>query len=567
MRMRIAGIAAIGLLSLVLASCGGDDSPTTPNPPAGDTVGSAGGDITAASGQVELNFPANAVAAEITVTVQAASGAPADAGMITGRCYDFGPDGAQFAQPVELTIHYDPVTLPAGVTEAELQLCKAVTGGWLPLTGSTVDTGAHTVTGEVTSFSVYGPGKPATTPDLSIEITPGSVDLDAFGQQPFTATLSGIDPADLEWRVQEEPYGGLVTDGGQYTAPGWVGIFHVIAVSATSPDIADTAEVRIIGPGECIDHELLEYEYVLTFEGEGIYDGELHMPNGLDWGNGEVWVVDTTKHALRKYADDGTFLGSTGTWRYCWRDEYNACHGEYRHGWLSRADGEAQQECSCGFGYGVIHDDPGAFYEPYDVAIDETGNIYVADSRHNQVQVLDTNGAFLRSWGGVQGTEPDQFWEPLCIAVDHAYVYTVQGYPILQKWTRTGQLVWHQPINGFVEIGLEISPDGFIAMCDFSFKRLTLFDPDGQELFRWGDLEDDIMHPCFLSHPTDVEFDADGNIYVLDSKSVAVLSPGGELLGRVAKGGSAMALDDQKNLYILTGNYWVEKWRPVGKWR
>jgi len=557
-------IFCIGLLSWMFVGCGGEDSPTTPNPPAGDTVGPAGGDITTAGGQVELHFPAGAVAAEISVTVQTASGVPADAGMMTGRCYDFGPDGSQFAQPVELTIHYDPTTLPAGVSEAELQLCKAVTGGWMPLVGSTVDTDANTVTGEVTSFSVYGPGKPATTPDLSIEITPESVDLDAFEQQPFTATLSGIDPADLEWRVQEHPYGGSVSEGGRYSAPGWVGVFHVIAASATSPDIADTAEVRVIGPGQCIDHDLITYEYVLTFEGDGIYDGELHMPEGIDWRNGDVWVVDRTKQALRKYSDDGTFLGTTGAWRDCWRDMYNACHGEWQHGWLSRADGEAQAECYCGFGTGVIHDLPGAFHEPYDVAIDETGNLYVADSRHNQIQVLDTNGAFLRSWGE-EGTEPNQFMEPLCIAVDHAYVYTVSGYPVLQKWTRTGQLVWHQSIDGFTENGLEVGPGGYIAMCDFNFKRLTVFDPDGRELFRWGDREEDILHPCFLNYPRDVEFDADGNIYVIDTKSVAILSPSGELLGRVAVGGAGMALDDQNNLYILTGHYWVEKWRPVVK--
>lgn len=543
--------------------CNGD-SPGDPGLPAGDIIGTGGGSLTAASGQVALSFPAGAVTSEITVTVQPASGAPNDTGMMSERCYDFGPDGTTFAQPVALTIHYDPEMLPNDVAESELQLCKAVAGGWLPLTGSTVDTGAHTVTGELTGFSVYGIGKPVTTPATSIQISPESVDLDAFAQQQFTADLSGLAPGDLRWRVLEEPYGGAIDDLGLYDAPGWQGVFHVVAASVGSPDVADTAEVRITGPGECLDHELLEYEYVLTFEGEGIYDGWLHMPEGIDWSGGNVWVADRTKHALRKYRDDGTFLGSTGTWQYCWRDEYNACHGEFRHGWLSRADGEAQEDCVCGFGYGTIHDVDGAFYEPYDVAIDETGNIYVADSKHDQVQVLDIDGAFVRRWGE-QGPDPDQMDDPLCIAVDNAYVYTVSHSHVLQKWTRTGQLVWHRPVDGYTENGLEVSADGFFAICDFNYGRLTVYDPDGQELFRWGDMEEDPMHPCYLIYPRDVEFDEDGNVYVIDSKSVAVLSPRGELLGRVGVGGYGIALDDQKNLYILVGHYYVEKWRPVVK--
>lgn len=551
----------LGLLLLCFVGCGGDDSPTTPSSPAGQAIGPAGGDITAAAGQVELSFPAGAVAAEILVTVEAASGAPADAGMITGRCYDFGPDGTQFAQPAGLTIHFDPATLPSGVTETELQLCKAVTGGWLPVVGSTVDTNAHTVTGEVISFSVYGPGSPVTIPALSIEITPESVDLTAVGEQLFTATLSGIDPADLQWRIQEEPYGGSVDDEGRYTAPNWLGVFHVIAASISLPDVADTAEVHITEPGECINHDLITYEYVLTFEGEDVYDAQSHMPNGIDWRNGYVWLAETTKHVIRKFSDDGTYLGATGAWMYCWRDEYNLCHSEPRIGWLSRAESEEQADCGCGVGNGRLSTEPGAFDEPYDVAIDETGNIYVADSRHERIQVLDANGAFVRMWSGDDsGLE---YFQPLSIAVDHASVFTaVNG--ALHKWTRTGQLVWQQVIRD-MSMGLEISPDGFIAISDFSLKRLALFDPDGQELFFWGDMEDDVLHPCYLNYPCDVEFDADGNIYLLDSKSVAILSPSGDLLGRVAVAGTGIALDDQKNLYILTGNYWVEKWRPVMK--
>ncbi|MCK4471945.1 MAG: 6-bladed beta-propeller, partial [Anaerolineae bacterium] len=59
----------------------------------------------------------------------------------------------------------------------------------------------------------------------------------------------------------------------------------------------------------------------------------------------------------------------------------------------------------------------GQFQDPRGIAVDQDGNVYVADSGNNRIQVFDSSGKFLTQWGG-EGDGPGQFKEPWGIAVD-----------------------------------------------------------------------------------------------------------------------------------------------------
>ncbi len=120
------------------------------------TTGTAGGTVSAAGGQVTLVVPAGAVATPVTVTVAPVSAPPANPGLVANTTFDFGPNGTTFAQPVQLTIEYDPADIPSGIMEADLLLQAVVNSVWQPVPGSTVDEAANTVTGSINSFSEYG---------------------------------------------------------------------------------------------------------------------------------------------------------------------------------------------------------------------------------------------------------------------------------------------------------------------------------------------------------------------------------------------------------------------------
>ena len=65
----------------------------------------------------------------------------------------------------------------------------------------------------------------------------------------------------------------------------------------------------------------------------------------------------------------------------------------------------------------------GQFDRPLGIAVDEAGNVYVADTANNRVQVFSSTGEFRQTWGS-RGSGDGQFIGPRGIEVDRVgYVY------------------------------------------------------------------------------------------------------------------------------------------------
>jgi len=122
----------------------------------GAVVSTAGASFTAQSSAVSVAVPAGALTATKNITVAPASNPPPNNRLMPGTAFDFGPNGITFAQPVSLTIKYDPANLTAGSPESGLQLYEVVGTGWRVVPGSSSNTTNHTVTGSVAHFTGYG---------------------------------------------------------------------------------------------------------------------------------------------------------------------------------------------------------------------------------------------------------------------------------------------------------------------------------------------------------------------------------------------------------------------------
>jgi DNA-binding beta-propeller fold protein YncE len=69
----------------------------------------------------------------------------------------------------------------------------------------------------------------------------------------------------------------------------------------------------------------------------------------------------------------------------------------------------------------------GEFADPFGVAIDLIGHVYVTDTGNNRVQKFTSDGNYLGQWGG-SGSGPGQFEAPRGIVVDAAgFVYVTDG--------------------------------------------------------------------------------------------------------------------------------------------
>src|ERR1035441_2240385 len=85
---------------------------------------------------------------------------------------------------------------------------------------------------------------------------------------------------------------------------------------------------------------------------------------------------------------------------------------------------------------------PGDFSKPTGVAVDKDGNLYVADTMNDRVEVFDADGTFIRTWGK-NGDGPGYFARPKGVAIDSdGHVWVADGMQDrVQVFTNEGQLL------------------------------------------------------------------------------------------------------------------------------
>jgi sugar lactone lactonase YvrE len=85
---------------------------------------------------------------------------------------------------------------------------------------------------------------------------------------------------------------------------------------------------------------------------------------------------------------------------------------------------------------------PGDFSRPAGVAVDEEGNLYVADTYNNRVEIFDADGQFISTFGKA-GDGPGYFSRPKGIAIDgDGHIWVADGMQDrVQVFNKEGQLL------------------------------------------------------------------------------------------------------------------------------
>jgi DNA-binding beta-propeller fold protein YncE len=167
---------------------------------------------------------------------------------------------------------------------------------------------------------------------------------------------------------------------------------------------------------------------------------------------------------------------------------------------------------------------------PNDLAVDgSTGEVYVVDSRRNQVRVFTAGGAPLRDLLS-KGSAPGQVSFPTGILVDPAGGFLIADHDNtrVQSFTATGAL--RPPILGGVlstDAGGLVRPQGIardalgrIYVADAFRGTVQVFDPGGAHLAFIGDPG---KGPGQLALPSDVAVDRFGRLLVTSYDTGKVL--------------------------------------------
>ena len=222
---------------------------------------------------------------------------------------------------------------------------------------------------------------------------------------------------------------------------------------------------------------------------------------------------------------------------------------------------------------------------PDGIAVDEAGNVYVADRDNHRVQKFGADGRFLLTWGS-EGGGDGQFYNAEGIAVDGAgNVYVTDwGRERVQKFTSNGGFLLYLGTEGtgagrgtgdgqfHNPKGISVDRAGNVYVAETINHRVQVFDSNGRFLRKWGS---EGSGDGQFNRPTGIAIDRAGNVYVADRDNhrVQVFDSNGRFQRKWGSEGSGngqfdrpryVAVDGAWNVYVSdSGNHRVQVFAPV----
>jgi sugar lactone lactonase YvrE len=271
--------------------------------------------------------------------------------------------------------------------------------------------------------------------------------------------------------------------------------------------------------GNCVIRKITPSGLASTFAGStiGLADGsaataQFHLPNGCAIDKqGNLYIAEEQSHRIRKITPAGdvsTFAGS-------------------KTGEPGSTDGVAASAL---------------FYRPSGIAVDEQGNVYVADQFNHRIRKITAAGVVSTLAGSTEGTADGtgtaaQFNRPVGVVVDkdgNVYVGDLFNHRI-RKITASGVVTTMAGSGyGFADAtgneakfafpaGLALDSQGNLYVADTENNRIRKITPSGVVSTFAGSAtlgtKDGLAGSAQFSSPREIDIDEKGNIYVVEAGS------------------------------------------------
>ncbi len=240
--------------------------------------------------------------------------------------------------------------------------------------------------------------------------------------------------------------------------------------------------------------------FIFKFGTPGTRDGRFFEPRGITLdGSGNIYVADAFNDRVQKFDSSGNFV-------FMW-------------GWGVRDGSEEFQICTENCRPGLDGSGDGQFNVPSGVAVDGSGDIYVADTGNRRIQKFDPDGNFIFKFGTLAGLAV-----PVGVAVDvSGDIYVADtGNDRIQKFDPDGNFIFKFGTPGSEDgefkqpVGVAVDVSGDIYVADTGNDRIQKFDPDGNFIFKFGTLGSEDGQ---FRGPRGITLDGAGNIYVADASN------------------------------------------------
>jgi DNA-binding beta-propeller fold protein YncE len=227
------------------------------------------------------------------------------------------------------------------------------------------------------------------------------------------------------------------------------------------------------------------------------------------------------------------------------------------------------------FGYTA----PGLFNNCSGVAVDDAGNVFVADVGNHRIQKFTDSGVFLMTWGAY-GSGPGQFASAGAVGVDPAgNVYVLDSGDLyhssrIQKFDGNGGLITSWGTLTFNEPhGIAIDRTGYVYVADTFNDRIVKFTDAGLYVSAWG--SHGTAAGQFIG-PYSITVDPTGSVYVAEivGNRIQKFTGDGVFLAQWGSYGSGsgqvkspqgVAADRFGNVYVSdSGNNRIEKFTQTG---